>query len=205
MTKGDAGVLEAGWTAEGEEAPPYKLITDQGVQPLSSASLAKFTQARLKARCRVCVPAAPTSTTCCLQAAQLDAESLSCAAHLLQGCWLRFNCLSNEQFCMQSEAMHSLQPGGSHGCVDRLCNRLRMQSALARLMGHEEAWPFLEPVSAADVPDYHTIIKAGSLLRLSLLRHELANCCIACETATSLSAALTRRTCCHVLKAASTD
>ena len=36
----------------------------------------------------------------------------------------------------------------------------RVQMALGRLMGHEEAWPFVEPVSATDVPDYYTIIKA---------------------------------------------
>ena len=41
-----------------------------------------------------------------------------------------------------------------------------MQSALARLMTDEEAWPFLEPVSAEEVPDYHTIIKVGYTLNL---------------------------------------
>ena len=34
-----------------------------------------------------------------------------------------------------------------------------MQSALAWLMTDEDAWPFLDPVSAEEVPDYHTIIK----------------------------------------------
>ena len=45
-----------------------------------------------------------------------------------------------------------------------------LQMALGRLMGHEEAWPFAEPVSATDVPDYYTIIKVQRVcwqLRLS--------------------------------------
>ena len=38
-----------------------------------------------------------------------------------------------------------------------------MQSALTRLMTDEDAWPFLEPVSAEEVSDYHTIIKVSVL------------------------------------------
>lgn len=38
--------------------------------------------------------------------------------------------------------------------------RAFMATALAAMRAHEDAWPFLEPVSRAEVPDYYDIIRA---------------------------------------------
>lgn len=39
--------------------------------------------------------------------------------------------------------------------------RAFMGAALAAVRGHEEAWPFQEPVPKAEVPDYYDIIRVG--------------------------------------------
>lgn len=45
-------------------------------------------------------------------------------------------------------------------------------SLLCELAAHEDAWPFLEPVDARDVPDYHQVVKDP--MDLSTLRRRLA-------------------------------
>lgn len=46
------------------------------------------------------------------------------------------------------------QPASEAGDVMQRCEELLLQ-----LMKHDDAWPFLRPVSKREVPDYHTIIK----------------------------------------------
>lgn len=36
-----------------------------------------------------------------------------------------------------------------------------MGAALAMMRRHEDAWPFRDPVSRAEVPDYYDIIRVG--------------------------------------------
>jgi len=38
-------------------------------------------------------------------------------------------------------------------------DRLFMERLMRELKNHNQAWPFLLPVSAEEVPDYHTVIE----------------------------------------------
>ncbi|KAJ8077288.1 histone acetyltransferase [Marasmius tenuissimus] len=52
-------------------------------------------------------------------------------------------------------------------------DRLFMEHTLRELQNHNQAWPFLKPVSAEDVPDYHTVIKEP--MDFSTMEHKLDN------------------------------
>jgi len=46
-----------------------------------------------------------------------------------------------------------------------------MGTSLAAVRAHADAWPFLEPVSRADVPDYYDIIKVRILSNTYVVIH----------------------------------
>jgi len=48
-----------------------------------------------------------------------------------------------------------------------------MERLLRDLKGHSSAWPFMQPVSAEDVPDYYEVIKNPMDLRT--MEHKLDN------------------------------
>ena len=51
---------------------------------------------------------------------------------------------------LMDRVVHEVSPNN----LRRFC-----MAALVHVMGDDDAWPFLEPVSPDEVPDYHRIIK----------------------------------------------
>ncbi|KAI3618622.1 histone gcn5 superfamily [Moniliophthora roreri] len=52
-------------------------------------------------------------------------------------------------------------------------DRLFMEHLLRELQNHNQAWPFVEPVSTEEVPDYHNVIK--NPMDFSTMEHKLDN------------------------------
>jgi histone acetyltransferase len=52
---------------------------------------------------------------------------------------------------------------GNHGLTEHESSKEMLSQTLAQVLGNlhknDNAWPFKEPVSATDVPDYHTVVK----------------------------------------------
>lgn len=152
-------MVEAGWTPEQDEAPPFRLLGENGVQNVDPATLSVFMHVS-SPQCSCAYVMSHTHTP--LVSMHVGSVPGSPTVNRLR-----------TQSCPGTDQSPAL-PRSRHGAQLKpllLCCVAQqvgcMQMALGRLMGHEEAWPFVEPVSATDVPDYYTIIKARPCVSLT--------------------------------------
>lgn len=65
-----------------------------------------------------------------------------------------------------------MQPGNTNGVAPTTENLQRfMRTLLGLVTDHQDAWPFVEPVDAAEVPDYYEVIK--NPMSLALIQQRL--------------------------------